>query len=1376
MATNDFVVKNGLVVTDAADILSANDAASSSDTTASLYTAGGIAIAKKAFVGGTLGVTGDVTLSGDLAVNGGDITSTATTFNLLNSTVTTGNLFGAGTAVNIGAATGTTNVKNNLQVDLDVDIRGGDLTTNQTTFNLLNTTATTVNAFGAGTTVNIGNASGAQTISIGNASTGASTYNFGTSPTATATTKTVNIGTGGAAGSTTNVVIGSSIGGSTTVNSGTILGALTTQNVFNTVATTVNAFGAGTTIGLGATTGTLTINNPTVVGSQTTVNLWNTTTTTVNFAGAGTTVNIGATTGTTTVKNNLQVDIDLEVRGGDITTNQTTFNLVNGTATTVNFAGAGTAVNIGAATGTTNVKNNLDVDGDVNIDGGDLTVSTSTFNLVNTTASTVNFAGAGTAVNIGAATGTTTVKNNLDVDGDVNIDGGDLTVSTSTFNLANANATTVNFAGAGTAVNVGATSGTTTVRNNLQVNGNTTLGDASTDTVTFTSNNLSVPNALTITIDDATAASVSSPITLAHTTSGTPANGMATGLQFVAETSNNNNEVGMRIEAIATDVTLNAEDFDFVVRLMDNGASIAERFRVSNVGNATLPGDIAVNGGDVTTVASTASVFDANALTVSAFSAATTLNIGNATSSQTITIGGSSASASTYNFASAPMQNGVTKTINLGTGGVSGSTSNINIGSTAGLGTITTNEIIRSGLPGGAEGIDFATNDVYASFRVIRNAGTSNQDGMYIGYQNTGSASTKLYGGGSGTVSLTINSNSVNSTSTTTGSAVVNGGLGVANRTSAGAFYSSSGESQVILKDATAGTYLGVGIADGTSGWSLGTNCIGIKMDSTTYSAMGMAGSNGILYWARTLTTNGTMNSFLEVDNTRKFYLPTNISSTSTTTGSLVVNGGTGIVGALYTGSGITNASGSVIRQRYDGSDNYLAELGWQHLQLGNNGANYIIGGRTNTGGSLVFVTNQTNSGSSGALPTINGTTCLTLASGGTATFGTSSAVNISIDTSDALDFTANSTNDDRGISFNGRAAVTADFNDGYLRLNNSSEFGNGVYIPNFLGIGAGANTSYRFTVGSATDAKMVLSGSNSPYIRWQEGSTDRFYIQWSQGLTAPYYDNQASNYHYFNGTGASSGLILRTSGTNRGYLYCNTSNEIGLLDEGGSWAIRHVNDSMTQFRDADEVMFEIGVGASVLGDYGTVTTAGNGKNSWEGYSINGRCVFMHDGSNGWGIYDDTNNQWLIYGEGFGTNRYVDLRYNGAVRLTTNSAGVDVTGLLTATTKSFLIDHPTKEGMKLQYACLEGPENGVYVRGKLDGESVIELPDYWLGLVHSDSITVNLTANGAGQQLYVDRIEDNRVYVVNETGKPVKCFYTVYGERKDVDRLVVETK
>ena len=231
--------------------------------------------------------------------------------------------------------------------------------------------------------------------------------------------------------------------------------------------------------------------------NQTTFNLLNTNATTVNFAGAGTDIQIGAATGTTNVNNNLVVDLDLQVKGGDLTTDQTTFNLLNGTATTINFGGAGTDIQIGAATGTTNINNNLDVDGDVNIDGGDLTVSTATFNLANTNATTVNFAGAATDIQIGSATGTTNVNNDLDVDGDVNIDGGDLTVSTTTFNLANTTATTVNFAGAATTVEIGAATGTTSVNNNLDVDGDVNVdgGDLTTNQTTF---NLINTNATTV--------------------------------------------------------------------------------------------------------------------------------------------------------------------------------------------------------------------------------------------------------------------------------------------------------------------------------------------------------------------------------------------------------------------------------------------------------------------------------------------------------------------------------------------------------------------------------------------------------------------------------------------------------------------------------------------------------------------------------------------------------------------------------------------------------------------------------------------------------------------------------------------------------------
>jgi fibronectin-binding autotransporter adhesin len=61
--------------------------------------------------------TDALTVAGDIAVNGGDITSTASTFNLLNATPTTVNAFGAATAINIGAAASTTTLAGDLQVN-----------------------------------------------------------------------------------------------------------------------------------------------------------------------------------------------------------------------------------------------------------------------------------------------------------------------------------------------------------------------------------------------------------------------------------------------------------------------------------------------------------------------------------------------------------------------------------------------------------------------------------------------------------------------------------------------------------------------------------------------------------------------------------------------------------------------------------------------------------------------------------------------------------------------------------------------------------------------------------------------------------------------------------------------------------------------------------------------------------------------------------------------------------------------------------------------------------------------------------------------------------------------------------------------------------
>ena len=210
-------------------------------------------------------------------------------------------------------------------------------------------------------------------------------------------------------------------------------------------------------------------------------------------------------------------------------------------------------------------------------------------------------------------------------------------------------------------------------------------------------------------------------------------------------------------------------------------------------------------------------------------------------------------------------------------------------------------------------------------------------------------------------------------------------------------------------------------------------------------------------------------------------------------------------------------------------------------------------------------------------------------------------------------------------------------------------------------------------TARNATDlaTKANISGSYN-----QDFNADDMYVdQWFRNtVSGKGLYNQATTQHwysdhddYWNIAGGSSanGIRFRDEhgGTIRGYVYATNNNEVGFLDAGASWAIRHTNDWGTRFyTDGSTEEFRVGRDA-VTGNYGTVETKTT-RSSWGGYSINGRVVFMHDHGNWWGIYNDVNNEWMIRGE---LNGRVELRHNSATKLETTSSGVTVTGTVTAT-------------------------------------------------------------------------------------------------------------
>lgn len=106
--------------------------------------------------------------------------------------------------------------------------------------------------------------------------------------------------------------------------------------------------------------------------------------------------------------------------------------------------------------------------------------------------------------------------------------------------------------------------------------------------------------------------------------------------------------------------------------------------------------------------------------------------------------------------------------------------------------------------------------------------------------------------------------------------------------------------------------------------------------------------------------------------------------------------------------------------------------------------------------------------------------------------------------------------------------------------------------------------------------------------------------------------------------------------------------------------------------------------------------------------------------------------------------------------------------------KNFDIPHPTKEGWRLRHTCPEGPTNDVYVRGRIKNKNTIELPKYWEKLVDVSSITVSLTPIGTHQDVIVKGIAENKVFLQSKSALPIDCYYHIFGERLDGEKLISE--
>lgn len=117
------------------------------------------------------------------------------------------------------------------------------------------------------------------------------------------------------------------------------------------------------------------------------------------------------------------------------------------------------------------------------------------------------------------------------------------------------------------------------------------------------------------------------------------------------------------------------------------------------------------------------------------------------------------------------------------------------------------------------------------------------------------------------------------------------------------------------------------------------------------------------------------------------------------------------------------------------------------------------------------------------------------------------------------------------------------------------------------------------------------------------------------------------------------------------------------------------------------------------------------------------------------------------------------------ITLTATGGVVNGTATGNKTLASFDIPHVKNNFKRIRHIVAEGPEPGIYIRGKLKDSNIIELPEYWDGLVDPETITITLTQIGSSQDLIVENVDDLVITIKSGTGTNIHCYYEVWAAR-----------
>ena len=174
-------------------------------------------------------------------------------------------------------------------------------------------------------------------------------------------------------------------------------------------------------------------------------------------------------------------------------------------------------------------------------------------------------------------------------------------------------------------------------------------------------------------------------------------------------------------------------------------------------------------------------------------------------------------------------------------------------------------------------------------------------------------------------------------------------------------------------------------------------------------------------------------------------------------------------------------------------------------------------------------------------------------------------------------------------------------------------------------------------------------------------GDNDK--AQFGAGNDLQIYHDGSNSYVHENGTGSLN--ILATDQIKIG----NSANSevYAKFNSNGNVELRHDNTVRLETTSSGvEVTGDLRVGdtgngsfKAVSGQYGSIEIDGGAHGAYEGYSIGGRVVLMHNNIGATGIYNDVDNQWLFHGT-HGSSSY--LYHNGVSKIYTASYGIGITG------------------------------------------------------------------------------------------------------------------